>query len=248
VLYIDAENGPRRVKGRISTLFPNEQDRPDLSRLEWVTETPLLGKTFFAELDRWRTSVKAPRLIVIDVLQRIKPPGHSTRNAYENDYAIWSPLQQWATEHRLAVLGVHHLKKGGTDDPLESLSGSNGLGAVADAVLVLNSDQNGKTLYVRGRDIEEKDTAVTFNGGHWAIRGEASVVRQSDERKVIVELLTDNLVPMTPNEIATALARPANNIKQLLYKMAKAGAVQKPKRGYYGLDPTKRDNPITSIT
>src|SRR5437899_163733 len=31
VLYIDMENGPRRIQGRISTLFPNERDRPDLS-------------------------------------------------------------------------------------------------------------------------------------------------------------------------------------------------------------------------
>jgi hypothetical protein len=35
-LYIDCENGPRRIKARINTLFPNERTRPDLSRLEWV--------------------------------------------------------------------------------------------------------------------------------------------------------------------------------------------------------------------
>jgi len=38
VLYIDMENGPRRIQSRIATLFPDERNRPDLSRLEWVTE------------------------------------------------------------------------------------------------------------------------------------------------------------------------------------------------------------------
>src|SRR4051794_11535495 len=42
VLYIDMENGPRRIQGRINTLFPDERSRPDLSRLEWVTEAPQL--------------------------------------------------------------------------------------------------------------------------------------------------------------------------------------------------------------
>src|SRR5438067_4068543 len=32
VLYIDMENGPRRIQGRIKTLFPDERNRPDLSR------------------------------------------------------------------------------------------------------------------------------------------------------------------------------------------------------------------------
>ena len=105
-----------------NTLYPDERNRPDLSRLEWVTEAPQLDAGFIAELERWRVSVPAPRLIVIDVLQRIKPPGSMARNAYENDYSTWAPLQHRATEHGIAVLGLHHTKKGGADDPLEALS------------------------------------------------------------------------------------------------------------------------------
>ena len=119
VLYIDMENGPRRIQSRISTLFPEERNRPDLSRLEWVTEAPQLGSGLVEELERWRLSVPAPRFVIIDVLQRIKPPGSMARNAYENDYSTWSPLQDWATKHGIAVLGLHHTKKGGADDPLD---------------------------------------------------------------------------------------------------------------------------------
>lgn len=243
VLYIDMENGPRRIQGRINTLFPNERDIPNLSRLEWVTEAPQLDQGFIAELERWRLSVPLPTLVVIDVLQRIKPAGSMARNAYENDYSIWAPLQNWATSHGLAVLGLHHTKKGGADDPLEALSGSNGLSACADTTIVLDQDQNGRTLYVRGRDVEQKETAVIFAGGLWTILGEASDVRRSDERSVIVEALTDNREAMTPSELAIALGKQPNNIKQLLFKMAKAGELYRVGKGRYWTEPLHPHNP-----
>jgi hypothetical protein len=242
VIYIDMENGPRRIQGRINTLFPNEKVRPDLSRLEWVTAAPMLDQGFIPELERWRSSVDVPTLAIVDVLQAIKPPGSTARNAYENDYAIYAPLQQWSTEKRVAVLGLTHTKKGGADDPLEAPSGSNGLMACADTTIVLDQDQHGRTLYVRGRDVEEKETAVIFTGGLWSILGEASDVRRSDERSVIIEALTDNREPMTPSELAIALGKQPNNIKQLLFKMAKAGELHRVGKGRYWTDPVHPHN------
>jgi AAA domain-containing protein len=237
------KTGPRRIQGRIKALFPNERDIPDLSRLEWVTEAPQLDQGFIAELERWRTSVPVPTLVVIDVLQRIKPAGSMARNSYENDYSAWAPLQQWATENRVAVLGLHHTKKGGADDPLEALSGSNGLSACADTTIVLDQDQNGRTLYVRGRDVEERETAVIFTAGAWTVLGEAADVRRSDERSVIIEALNDNREPMTPSEVATALGKKSDNIKQLLFKMAKAGELFRVGKGRYWINPIHPHNP-----
>jgi hypothetical protein len=242
VLYIDMENGPRRIQGRIKTLFPDVKNIPDLSRLEWVTEAPQMDAGFIDELEHWRISVPRPRFVVIDVLQRIKPAGSMTRNAYENDYSIWAPLQDWATRHGIAVLGLHHTKKGGADDPLETLSGSNGLSACADTTLVLDSDQNGKTLYVRGRDVEEKETALIFAGGFWTILGEAADVRRSDERTGMIATLKDNDAPMTPAEMAAATGKPSLNVRQLLFKMAKAGEVHRVGKGRYWLEPLDPHN------
>jgi hypothetical protein len=242
VLYIDMENGPRRIQSRINTLFPDLRNRPDLSRLEWVTEAPQLDAGFVNELERWRQSVPEPRFAIIDVLQRIKPAGSLARNAYENDYSTWAPLQHWATSNGIAVLGLHHTKKGGAEDPLEALSGSNGLGACADTTLVLDSDQNGKTLYVRGRDVEEKETALIFAGGFWSILGEAADVRRSDERIGIIATLTDHGEAMTPAEISSATGKTSLNVRQLLFKMAKAGEVHKVGRGRYWVEPSNPRN------
>src|SRR6516164_1703336 len=227
VLYIDLENGPRRIQSRIRALFPYSHSLPDMSRLEWVTEAPQLDKGFIDRLEHWRVSVKDPRLVVIDVLQRIKPPGNRTQNAYESDYSIWAPLQEWATTYGVAVLGLHHTRKGAADDPLEALSGSNGLSACADTTIVLDQDQNGRTLYVRGRDLEEKETAVLFTAGSWAVMGDAADVRRSGERNTIIAAITDHSEPMSPIEIADATGRPRANVRQLLRKMAKSEELYK---------------------
>ena len=231
VLYLDLENGERRIQRRIATLFPGKL--PDLSALEWATETPMLDNGLIDALDEWRLSVPNPRLVVIDVLQRIKPAGKASRNSYENDYSIWAPLQKWATEHGIAVLGLHHTRKGGADDPLEALSGSNGLSACADTTLVLDRDGNGTTLYVRGRDVDEKETALSFTDGLWNILGDANKVRTTDERRAILDVLAEADEPMSPSDIAAAAGMSAGSVRFLLFKMVKADEVKRHGRGKY---------------
>jgi hypothetical protein len=240
VLYVDMENGHRRIQRRIDVIFPSPDNRPDLSRLDWVTDAPGLNGGFIACLEDWRRSVPDPRLVVIDVLQRIKPAGSTARNAYENDYACFADLQSWATSNSVAIVALHHTRKGGADDPLEALTGSNGLSAVADNTLVLDRDANGMTLYVRGRDIEEKETALKFDGGLWTIQGEASEVRRTDERSSILSVLIDASEPMSPKDISVAVGASRNSIDQLLYKMGKVGEVIKQGRGNY-IHPERRD-------
>ena len=227
------ENGRRRIQRRIHDVFPDDRTRPDLSRLEWAHEAPSLDDGFIDALEDWRLSVPKPRLVIVDVLQRIKPPGKQLQNAYERDYAIMTGLQRWATENSVAVVVLHHTRKASADDPLEALSGSNGLPACADTILVLNRDQNGITLYVRGRDIEEKESALRFATGRWSLVGEAKEVRRSEQRSAIIDFLTDNPEPITPTGLAAAVGWDTNNTKQLLYKMAKNGEVLRGESGYF---------------
>jgi len=245
VLYIDMENGPRRIQRRISTLYPDERVRPDLSRLEWVMDVLPLDGGFIEALEGWRARVATPRFIIIDVLQRIKPVGNAARTSYENDYSAWAPLQRWAMEHGIAVLGLHHTRKGGADDPLESLSGSNGLSACADTTLVLDRDGNGTTLYVRGRDVDEKETAMHFEAGLWSIKGDAAKVRTTTERQTILEVLIEANEPMSPAEIVNATGMASLNVRQLLFKMVKANTVRRAGRGRY-VHPDNIANKVTT--
>lgn len=235
VLYIDLENGQRRIKGRIDMLFPSGKNRPDLSRLEWANEAPDLNKGFIPALDDWRASVPDPRLVIIDVLQRVKPAGKAGQTSYESDYDAMSALQRWATDHQVAVLCLHHTRKGGADDPLEALSGSNGLSACADTTLLLDRKGSGITLYVRGRDVEERETALTFAGGLWTVLGEARDVRRSAERRAILVALRNATEPMSPSEIADITGMKAGNVRKLLVGMVADGEAARVERGRYGI-------------
>lgn len=233
VLYLDLENGYRRIKSRLEAIYPEQARCAGLDRLSFTTKCPMVNDGAIAALDDWRDSVESPCLVVIDVLQRIKPVGHKSRNSYENDYTIWAELQQWATTNAIAVLGLHHTRKGGADDPLEALSGSNGLSAVADTTLVLDRDGSGTTLYVRGRDVDEKESALKFTGGLWKVEGDASEVQMSATKRHIIEALKEADEPIGPNEIAAATGLKATNIRFHLHKMVKADEVVKEGRGMY---------------
>jgi len=245
VLYIDLENGGRRIQGRINMLFPGERNRPDLARLGWADDAPDLNKGFLDAAEHWRSSAAKPRLVVIDVLQRIKPAGKVGQTSYESDYDAMSPLQRWATEHRIGVVCLHHTRKAGADDQLEALSGSNGLSACADTTLVLDRDQNGITLYVRGRDVEERESALSFTSGNWNLTGEAAAIRKTTERSKILSALLIADDAMGPREVAIAAEMSRNNVDQLLFKMAKAGEVEKTGRGRY-IHPERPDLRVAS--
>jgi Xaa-Pro aminopeptidase len=153
------------------------------------------------------------------VFLKVRPPRKKGEDAYAADYDAVTPLQRYASEHRLAVVLVADTRKMEAEDPLEAISGTNGVTGAADAVLVLNRDAKGTTLYVRGRDIEEIETAMRFDGGRWSILGDADEVRKSDERRKIVAALKEACDEMTPTAIAKLTGMKVENIRVLLRKM-----------------------------
>jgi hypothetical protein len=95
---------------------------------------------------------------------------------------------------------------------------------------------------VRGRDVEEKETALLFAGGFWTVLGAVADVRRSSERNIIIGALGDHGDPMTPAEIASATGQPGGNVRRLLLKMAKASEVYKLKGSRYWVEPVPPGN------
>ena len=243
VLYLALEDNYRRVKDRINIVCPTRKILGiDLSRFKIRTTAPRIDDGLLSELDKWRLASSNPRLIIIDVYMKVRPPRKSSVDPYAADYEAVLPLQKYASEHRLAVVLVTHTRKMEAEDPLESISGTNGVTGAADAVLVLNRDSKGTTLYGRGRDIEEIETAMKFDGGRWSILGDADLVRKSDERRKILSALKDSDEAIAPKAISEISGLKGNNVRVLLGKMIKDGEVQNAD-GLYSL-PT----PITPVT
>lgn len=239
VLYLALEDNERRLQSRIKTLWRDEADYDLLvpDGLHLALEWPRANEGGIDAIRDWLKNHPDARLVIIDVLAMFRSLATGKeQNPYAADYQAIKGLQQLAGEFGVAIVVVHHTRKGNGDiDPFEAISGTLGLSGAADTGLVLSRDQNGVTLYGRGRDIEEIEMAVTFDRltCKWLSLGNAGEVRSTEERKVILDVLLDNQEAMTPAEIAGALGQPSNNIKQLLFKMSKAGEVIKAKRGYY---------------
>ncbi|WP_299935332.1 AAA family ATPase [uncultured Nitratireductor sp.] len=231
--YLALEDNARRLQDRLRTVLPAGASAPDMSRLSFLTEAPRIDAGLLSALDEWRKRVDDPRLVVIDTLAMVRPAKKRTQDSYEADYAALSPLQKWAGEHRLALVVVTHVRKMEAQDPLEMISGTNGLTGAADSIMVLNRDQDGSKLYGRGRDIEEVEKALRFDKGVWTALGDVADVKRSDQRQKIIDAMRDANLPMGPADIAKATGIKVDSVRHLLPKLVAAGEVEKLAYGTY---------------
>lgn len=236
--YLALEDNQRRLQDRLKVVLPRlKSQRPDLSRLSLLTEAPKIGEGLIEVLDAWRNRVEDPRLIVVDTLAMVRPPKGRNQDSYAADYAALSPLQQYASAHRLAVVVVTHVRKMEASDPLEMISGTNGLTGAADSIMVLDRAADGPKLYGRGRDVEEVEKALRFDGGKWSVLGNVDDVKRSDERKKIIEALGNYGAKLSPKDIAEHTGMKVNSVNHLLLKMVKAGEIVKDGYGTYSYLP-----------
>jgi hypothetical protein len=235
VLYLALEDGPRRIKDRQRQLL---YDRAPPANMHFFTDWPRLDEGGNERLAAWFDLHPDTQLVVIDTLQRVKPRTNGKANLYESDYAALAGLQKLAGEYGVAIVLVHHLRKGlAFEDPLEAVNGSTGLTGCADTVLVL---QRGRgecdgVLHVMGRDIPEARYALRFTGVEWAIIGDADEVALSESRREIKALLKGSGAPMRACEIVTALKAAGRNehtTRNILAKMVEDGEIKRDGQHY----------------
>jgi hypothetical protein len=234
VLYAALEDNQRRLQRRMRQVVP---DRQKPTRLTFWTAMTRLDAGGLDALRAWIESAAAPRLVIIDVFARVRPEKKLNEMQYDADYRAVAGLQTLASQTGVAIVIVAHVRKMEAEDPLDAVSGTLGFTGAADTVLVLNRGGYGVTLYGRGRDIEEIETAVEFEPDlcRWVILGDAAVVRRSDERKAILAALEDSGAPMSAREIADAVDHPYEAVRKTLQRMMRDGQVEKAGRGNYRL-------------
>ncbi len=245
VLYAALEDNPRRLKARLHKVCTRKPG-PGSGFTVW-TEMRMLDEGGLDDLRRWIVAADNPRLIVIDVLNKVRASQGRNEAPYAFDYRSVTPLKELADEFGLAIVVIHHTRKADAGDRLEKVSGTNGLTGAADTTIILDRDGEGTVLVGRGRDIAEFETAVEFQKDNcrWRVLGEAAEVRRSDERKLILDALVTATEPMGPRDIADVTDQPDGNVRRLLAKMTRAGEIEKVKRGLY-IYPGNNGNKVTN--
>lgn len=247
VLYLGLEDNPRRMQDRLKTLLLGG---PAPARLTIAHEWPKLDDGGLDAIEGWLTDHRDARLVVIDVLARIKGGGKGrNRNAYEIDYDAIAPVQALGKRYGVAILVLHHLRKGDADDPMDLVSGSLGQVGPADGVLILRRPRTKPdgSLFVMGRDIkDESDLAVQFTSSvaSWRVVGKAEDIQISNERKAIIEVLRDIGEPATPKQVAEMLddRRTYGTVQRTLLRMANDGQIGRDQRGAYSYYWVKRSD------
>jgi len=255
VLYAALEDSPRRLKHRLGQVL---NGRPAPARLTIVTALPSMPQA--TELvSEWLDEHPDARLVVIDVLAKVRPMSAPGVDRYEADYRILSELKRLADHHRVAVVVVTHTRKLGAEDVFDTVSGSVGLTAAADSTIVLRRARNetAGSLSITGRDVPECEYAVQFDGDRstWTLDGHelADAARKAAEVRA-----TAGLGDRSSEIVAHVNAHPDGvravdverdleipDARRYLARLADAGRIEKAGRGLYkGCVPTIPSVPL----
>lgn len=143
----------------------------------------------------------ATRLIVIDMLQRIRAE-RDNANPYACDYQDVTTIKQLAEQYHVAILLIHHLRKMKDEDPVNMVSGSTGLSGGADSVFVLRSDKRGSdqaTLFCTGRDIPSRELRLEFQRDSftWSLHSDSEDT-EPEPTDPLLKMLIAFLWPIIP--------------------------------------------------
>lgn len=229
VLYLALEDNKRRMQHRVTRYYGAHIDNWP-SNFQYVLEWLRLDEGGVDGLGEWCFDVKKPRLIVIDTLQRVRPPKGFGQTDYEADMAAAEGLVRLCRDHPgLSIICAHHDRKQDAGDVFDTVSGTLGLQGGVDTIAILKRAGGGVTLHIKGRDlIEEIEKAVNFDREtcRWHILGEAAEVHQSDTRKAILELLKTSGT-LTARQLADQMETlTLAGAKTALWRMARDGLLE----------------------
>lgn len=237
VLYLALEDSELRLQSRLAKSLNGE---PAPARLHCATEWPRLDVGGLDELRVWLAGHPQTRLVIIDTLARAR--GRSNRGnsgrLYDEDYEALEGLADLARAARVCVLVLHHLRKGGADDPVEALSGTMGLGGAADGIIELarRRGSNHAVLKIVGRDMPgDRELAIEWDEAlaQWNLVGDAGEVILSRQRQAILDALTEAGEPLAPKDLAEVTEIQPGAMRRLLWAMAKSGQVERAGYGKY---------------
>ncbi len=234
VLYLGLEDSMRRMSDRANKLL---QGRTPPANFTWVGQWNMLNDNGLADLEDWIAAHPDTRLVVIDTLAKVRPSAGVNGNGYSDDYGIMTPLKRISEEYNMAILVIHHLRKMGAADVMDTFSGTTGLTGATDCNMVLDRER-GKdtaTLHITGRDIEEQELLLRFESetAQWTLQSTDNAPRLSKEQRELLHILDHAAAPMSPLEISNKLGINPSYGRKLVHDMVKADHLRQVKRGLY---------------
>lgn len=240
VLYLALEDGKRRLQKRIRSCC--SCGGGDTDRLHFVTECPRMDAGGLGYLEKMLKKNPDIHLVIIDTLARFWANGDkktSGRTLYHLDYDCIAGIKSLADKYRVAILGIHHLRKSKRDneDPIELLSGSMGISGAADTILILSRHRtkDEATLLVTGRDVEKENSyALIFDRriAAWQLLGTTDEIAKTKERQQILDAF-DGGELLKPSQVAARTKMRDDSVRKLIRKLFDEGKLEQVAYGVY---------------
>lgn len=250
VLFLALEDSDRRLQSRLNKLGATDCCTPEeLSQVFFETTWPRVDQGGINKLDDWLKNHPITRYVVIDVLERFRARRSAKDNAYSVDYDAITSLKPLCDKYHVTILIVHHTRKAQADDPLDMVSGTQGLSGGADGVLILKRPRGGDEgeLHIMSRDLEQEGAYVVKferESCHWQMLGEANVISRSSTRREILGVLERAGKALGPAEIATLTGRTKQSVFKLLQGLVDEGLVSNMNGAY---SPMKKDDRVDDV-
>jgi hypothetical protein len=250
VLYLALEDTGRRLQTRMGKLLGLDDPPPGL---DIATEWPTLPAGGDLAIASWLDAHPTARMVVLDVLAKVRGPVPAGMAAYDADYAAIGRAKRIADNYGVAMVLVHHVRKAGSDDFLQEVSGTNGIAGAADATLVLKRPRGEAdgVLYLTGRDVEEAEHPLSFDAstGHWRMLTDrpAAEYELEPSRAAIIAFLREVGVPAGPKAISEMTGISHELVKKTVRRMSEDGQIRSGIGGKYTApDPNADPLPIDS--
>lgn len=247
VLYLALEDGDRRLQDRCRMLLGTDPIPP---LFEYATSpTPAEAVQLMAW---WIAKQDDDVLVLLDTLGKVSPPSAPGESAYARDYRIGTTLKRLVDERPgSTLLAVHHDRKAGAEDFVDSVSGTHGLAGSSDFMLVLDRKRHEADglIKVTGRDVREGEYAISLSdSGQWTLKGddlaaaaaEAVTKRATadlgDRSAEIIAFIAERGAAVTPTDVTNELN--IKDARRYLARLADSGRLVKLSRGLYGSVPS----------
>ena len=207
ILYLSVDDGEDRIVRRARKMLEGRGVEVSVlppGKITLATAWPVLDERGISYIRDWLNEHPAAILVIVDLWRSIRPS--SANRDPNDDYTEMHLLKRLADEYGIAVLAVHHLRKAGSSDKVDTVSSTLGLPGAADLILFLghNPKVEDSLLEIISRDSEDASYDVRLGSNlEWEIIGVTKVPKPVDSirQKVLAEIAGANLTVVEIVEI-----------------------------------------------
>lgn len=160
VLYMALEDSENRLQSRLRKL-----NMPVPENIHFTITAGDLDSGLLNQLEDFMHNYLDTSLIVIDTFQKIRG-SLKEGTLYANDCKEMGLIKAFADKYNIAIVLVHHAKKGFELDPQDYISGTNGIAGTADTNLILKRHHRYESVAdfsVSGRDVTARELQLSLN-------------------------------------------------------------------------------------